>query len=106
MHTILVVLAAAAQVAFYQAQVPSYGCTSSAEVAKLQSIRTDNKAFQMHLLERVFNGECIVVTRGAVVEGAVEKADATVLRIQAKSDPPGYMAPAADFKAKPAQEKK
>ncbi len=104
MHTILVVLAAATQV-WYQAQVATFGCTSSGEVAKLLSVRTDAKAFQMRLYGQVFNGECIVIEPGAVVEGAQEKDDASVLRIQAQRDPPGYMAPSADFKARAKEEK-
>jgi len=102
----LIVLAAAAQVLLYEAKVATFGCTSSAEVAKLLSVRADKTAFQTQLFERVFNGECIVIETGAVVEGAVEKAKASILRIQAQKDPPGYMAPLGDFKTKSAHAKK
>jgi hypothetical protein len=97
MHVMLIALAAAAQL-WYEAKVATFGCSSSSEVAQLQQMRSDRTAFQTRLLERVFAGECITIGLGAVVEGAVET-DA-ILRIRARIDPPGYMVPAADFKAK------
>ncbi len=105
MHMLLIALVAATQV-LYEAKVATFGCTSTAEVAQLQSVRTDKSAFQMRLYERIFAGECIVIGLGAVVEGAVESPDASILRIQARIDPPGYMVPATDFKTKPAPDKR
>jgi hypothetical protein len=44
-------------------------------------------------------GQCIAIEKGAVVEGAIEQSDTSVLRINAQRDPPGYIVPLADFKA-------
>ena len=50
MLPILAVIVAAAQIA-YVAQVPTYGCNSTAEVVELQRIRSDKEAFQKLLSE-------------------------------------------------------
>jgi hypothetical protein len=105
MLSMLIALAAAAQV-FYEAQVPTFGCNSSREVAQLQSLRSDTKAFQTRLYSQVFQGQCMPIAKGAVVDGMVEADDTSVLRVQRQADPPGYMAPIADFKIKPLDEKK
>jgi hypothetical protein len=99
MHVLLVVLAALSQV-FYEAKVPTFGCTSSEEVAKLQSLRADTEAFNKQLYTQVFHGHCIPIEQGSVVDGVLEGADAAVIRVGAQVDPPGYMAPAGDFKPK------
>jgi hypothetical protein len=105
MLTMLVALAASTQV-LYEAQVPTFGCNSSREVAQLQSLRSDAKAFQTRLYAQVFQGQCMPIAKGAVVDGMVEANDSTVLRVQRQADPPGYMAPIGDFKLKPLDEKK
>ena len=101
MHLLFVVLAAAAPV-LYEARVPTFGCNSTAEVANLLKIRADQKAFQGALYEQIFAGQCVPIDRGSVVEGTVDGSDPTVLRVGAKIDPPGYMAPLNDFKPKAA----
>ena len=104
MSLVLAVLFAAAQ-AHYQARVLTFGCNSSTEVAELQRIRSDPKTFQNRFLELVTYGQCIAIAKGAVVEGAVESADPSILRLEAASSPPGYMAPRSDFKRVKAAEK-
>ena len=95
------ILIAASQI-LYQAQVQSFGCNSSDQVSKLQQIRSNASAFQTFLYQQVVEGECVVFEKGAVVEGSVENADTSLLHIQAQVDPPGYIAPSADFKLKDA----
>ncbi len=82
----------------YVARVPSFGCNSSSEVATLQTARPDRKAFQTLLATKMVYGQCIAIEQGAVVEGAAEGGDPKVLRINARTDPPGYMVPAGDFR--------
>jgi hypothetical protein len=100
----LIVLAAATQM-LYEAQVATFGCNSTGEVAKLQSMRPNQDAFQKQLMGHVFLGECIVIGQGAILEAAPEADDASVLRIERRRSPPGFMAPSGDFKAKPADAK-
>ena len=104
MLTHLAVLVAAAQV-FYEAKVATFGCTSSREVAQLLSLRTNSKAFQTRLYLQVFQGQCMPIAKGAVVDGMAEATDSSVLRVQRQNDPPGYMAPIGDFELKPVDEK-
>jgi hypothetical protein len=104
MSLVFAVLFAAVQV-HYQARVLTFGCNSSTEVAELQRIRSDAKTFQKRFLELVTYGQCIAIAKGAVVEGAVESADRSVLRVEAASSPPGYMAPVSDFRPVGAAEK-
>jgi hypothetical protein len=100
MYPLLVVLAAAAASLMYEAKVPSFGCNSSVEVAKLQKVRSDQTAFQGLLYQQVLSGQCGPIDRGTVVEGTVVAADPTVLHVGANVDPPGYMVPVDDFKPK------
>jgi hypothetical protein len=97
MYTILAILLFAFQ-RFYEAQVPSFGCSSSGEISELQGVRADTATFQKLLYTQVVYGQCIPIAQGVVVEGTLETADTTVLRINAQSDPPGYMVPLGDFK--------
>lgn len=97
MHTILAVLVSAFQM-LYEAQVPTFGCNSSAEVSELQSVRSDAEVFQKLLYAQVAYGQCITISQGAVVRGTIENTDPSVLLINARSDPPGYMVPRGDFK--------
>jgi hypothetical protein len=94
---ILAVLVSAFQM-LYQAEVPTFGCNSSAEVAELRRLRGDADAFLQRLQAQMVYGQCIAIEQGAVVEGTIEKADTSVLRINAQKDPPGYMVPVGDFK--------
>jgi len=104
MHYVLVALTAAIQMT-YEANVASFGCNSIEEVAELQSIRANDEAFQKVLVAKVVYGQCIVIDAGAVVHGVVEESDAKFIRIGRDLAPPGFMAPLADFKTKPATEK-
>jgi hypothetical protein len=94
---ILAVLVSAFQM-FYQAQVSSFGCNSSSEVAELQKVRSETEVFQKLLYAQIVYGQCIMIEQGAVVDGTVEKADTSVLRINVQSNPPGFMVPLGDFK--------
>jgi hypothetical protein len=105
MYLMLTILVSISQLLF-KAQVSSFGCNSSKELADLQRIRSDPSAFQNQLYTLVVYGQCIAIARGAVVEGAIEQGDSTVLRINAETSPPGYMVPARDFKRYKAQAKK
>jgi hypothetical protein len=89
----------------YEAQVLTFGCNSSVEVAELQRIRSDKAAFQSLLYEKITYGQCIAIAKGAVVEGTVEDTDPSVLRVAARTSPPGYMVPVSDFKPVPAKKK-
>jgi hypothetical protein len=102
MHTVLAVLVAASQM-LYEAQVPSFGCNSGAEISKLQSVRSDAQAFQKLLTAQVAYGQCVTIPQGAVVEGSIVNTDTSTLLINAKSDPPGYVVPLTDFKPKKTQ---
>jgi hypothetical protein len=97
MYSILLLFISSAPV-LYEAQVSSFGCTSSAEVTQLQKVRTHPEAFQKLLFTQAAYGQCIAIAKGAVVEGSVEQADIALLRINERRDPPGYMAPSGDFK--------
>jgi hypothetical protein len=85
---------------YYEAKVESFGCTSIEEVSRLQSIRSDQKAFQMALLEKQIYGECVTILKGTVVEGEIETTDSSILRVNGHVEPPGYEAPRDDFDIK------
>jgi len=93
----LVVLAAGAQATYYEAKVASFGCNSIHEVHELLSVRSDPKAFPLALLTKQVEGQCVVIQPGTKVEGAIEDADKSILRVNGDSDPPGYEAPLDDF---------
>lgn len=97
MYTIIALLVFASQM-LYEAQVPTFGCNSSAEVSELRKIRADADAFLNRLQAQMVYGQCVAIEKGAVVEGVIEKNDTSVLRINAQKDPPGYMVPLSDFK--------
>jgi len=105
MGLIVAVLVAAAQMTIYEAKVATFGCNSSKEVAQLQRIRSDKKAYDKLLLEQMLSGQCIVILEGTVVDGSIEATEASVLRVGRRASPPGYMAPLDDFKLKPADGK-
>jgi hypothetical protein len=96
----LVGVLVAGSAAFYVAQVPSYGCSSRAEVVKLQRARSDMPSFQRLLTEQVAYGQCVTIPRGAEVEASSADAGSSTLLVNARTDPPGYVVPLADFKPK------
>ena len=98
MSAVLLALVLASLQPRYEARVLTYGCNSTGEMWELRRLRNDAAAFQQHLVRQMAYGQCIGIGKGTVVEGAVEAADHTVLRIEARQSPPGYMAPAEDFK--------
>jgi hypothetical protein len=85
---------------YYQAKVTSFGCTSIEEVHRLQTLRSDEKAFQMALLEKQMYGECVTILKGTLVEGLIETSDKSILRVNQRIEPPGYEAPLDDFEIK------
>jgi hypothetical protein len=82
----------------YVANTSTFGCTSIEEIARLQHLRATKPAFQKELVEQVFEGQCVEITKGKVVEGAIEPGDASWLRVDRMIQPPGYVAPLHDFR--------
>lgn len=107
MQALLAAVVSASQL-LYEAQVPTFGCNSGAEVLELQTIRADAKAFAQLLTVKASYGQCVTIPKGTVVEGpgSDTDADASTLLINAKSDPPGYLVPSKDFKRRPADGEK
>ncbi len=101
MTNMIAILVASSQV-LYQAQVPSFGCSTSAVISELQELRLDEKAFQARLAEKMALGDCVEFTKGSLVEASTVDVDPSILRVQTDIDPPGYLAPSADFKPKEA----
>ena len=85
MNTILAVLVVALQ-QYYTAKVTTFGCTSIEEVSQLQSIRSDQKAFQMALTEQQLYGECVTILQGTVVESSIDTTDTRILRVNMRVD--------------------
>ncbi len=54
----------------------------------------------MFLYQQVVGGECVVFAKGAEVKGSPVETNASFLHVQGEIDPPGYIAPASDFKPK------
>jgi hypothetical protein len=104
-NTILAVLLIGSQTIYYEAKVPTFGCTSIEEVTELQEIRSDQRAFQMKLAEKSLYGQCVTVLQGTVVEGSIEPQYNSILRVNGQVSPPGYEAPLDDFEIKAAGEK-
>ena len=100
MKTILAVALVASQTTYYEAKVTSFGCTSIDAVSQLQKVRSDQKAFQMALMEKQMYGECVTILKGTLVQGSVEAADKSILRVNQQVEPPGYEAPRDDFEIK------
>jgi hypothetical protein len=91
--------AAASQKTDYEAKVSTFGCTSIDAVSDLQKVRADAKAFQAALVEKQMYGECVAILKGTPVQGSIEAADDSILRVNYEIDPPGYEAPLEDFEA-------
>jgi hypothetical protein len=102
---IFAALIAASQL-LYVAKVTTFGCSSIDEIAKLQSIRLEKKAFRTELYEQIFDGQCVEIARGTLVEGSIEIRDASMLLVDRQIEPPGFEAPLRDFKLKRAGGKK
>jgi hypothetical protein len=98
-NTILAVLVVASQ-QYYTAKVTTFGYTSIEEVSQLQSIRSDQKAFQTALTEQQLYGQWVAILQGTLVEGSIETTDTRILRVNMQVDPPGYEAPLDDFEIK------
>ena len=81
----------------YVANAPTFGCTSIEETAKLQHLRGTKPVFQKELVEQIFEGQCVEITQGKVVEGAIEPGESSMLRVDRQIQPPGYVAPLRDF---------
>jgi hypothetical protein len=79
--TILAVALVASQMTYYEAKVTSFGCTSIDAVSQLQKVRSDQKAFQMTLMEKQMYGECVTILKGTLVQGSIEAADKSILRV-------------------------
>jgi hypothetical protein len=99
MSLILAVLVAASQT-MYEAKVTTFGCFSIEDVSKLQSIRSNQKAFQSALIDKVMYGYCHPIQKGEVLEGWIETTDTSMLLVFSQSVPPGYVAPLNDFELK------
>ena len=99
----LLLVALAASPMLYEAQVPTFGCTSGQDVAKLEAVRADAQAFGQLFTSQVAYGQCVTIPRGAVVDGTAADADAGTLLVNARNDPPGYIVPSKDFKPKKAE---
>jgi hypothetical protein len=99
MNTMVAILIAASQT-MYVAKVPSFGCTSIDEVQQLQSLRSDANAFKQTLIEKQLSGQCVEVLPGTLVQGEIEAADPSILRVNKDIDPPGYETPLQDFELK------
>ena len=97
MGFILAVALVASQTTYYEAKVTSFGCTSIDAVTQLQKVRSDQKAFQMALIEKQMYGECVTILKGTLVHGSIEAADKSILRVNEEIDPPGYEAPSRGF---------
>jgi hypothetical protein len=91
--------ALASQKTYYEAKVSTFGCTSIDAVSDLQKVRADAKAFQAALVEKQIYGECVAILKGTLVQGSVEDADESILRVNDEIDPPGYEAPLGDFES-------
>ena len=64
MKTILAVVLVASQTTYYEAKVTSFGCTSIEDVSRLQSVRSDQNAFQAAMVEKQMYGECVTILTG------------------------------------------
>lgn len=100
MNALLVAAVVALQATYYEAKVTTFGCNSIEEVRALQELRADRRIFQMALVKKQFEGQCVAIEKGTIVEGSVEQADKSILRVNDRVDPPGYETPRSDFEIK------
>jgi len=106
LKTLLAVALVASQTTYYEAKVTSFGCTSIDAVAQLQKVRSDQNAFQAALVEKQMYGECVTVLKGTLVQGSIETADKSILRVNQEVEPPGYETPRDDFEIKALDQKR
>ncbi len=104
MNAILAIALATSQITYYEAKTTSFGCTSIEAVSQLQKVRSDEKAFQAALMDKQLYGECVTILQGTQVEGSIDAADNSILRVNEKIEPPGYEAPLEDFETKAKQQ--
>jgi hypothetical protein len=104
-NTILIVLVAASQL-MYEAKNTTFGCYSVEDVSELQSVRSDEKAFQMAFLQKRAYGDCVDIPQGTVVEGSIEPTDTSKLLVLIEKAPPPFEAPLEDFELKAASDGK
>jgi hypothetical protein len=102
---ILAVALVASQITYYEAKVTTFGCSSIDAVLQLQKVRSDDRAFQAALMDKQVYGECVAILKGTQVEGSIDAADNSILRVNEKIEPPGYEAPREDFETKSMDEK-
>ncbi len=100
MKTILAMVLVASQTTYYEAKVSSFGCTSIDAVSHLQSVRSDQNAFQAAMIEKQMSGECVTILKDTLVQGSIEAADSSILQVNQEVEPPGYEAPRDDFEIK------
>ena len=100
MKTILAIALVASQTTYYEAKITTFGCTSMDAVSQLEKVRSDGKAFQAALMEKQIYGECVAILKGTLVQGSIEAADVSILRVNQEIDPPGYDAPLGDFQTR------
>src|SRR5277367_1170207 len=81
----------------YRAETTTFGCTSSTEIARLEHVRTSREAFRAELIEQIFQGQCVEIAKGKVVEGAIG-AGGSMLLVDSRIEPPGFLAPLRDFR--------
>ena len=97
---------AESKITYYEAKVTSFGCSSIEAVSELKTVRSDEVAFEAALSDKKSNGDCVTILKGTQVQGSLEAADSSILRVNDQIEPPGYEAPAEDFGAKALDEKK
>lgn len=85
----------------YIANTATFGCTSIEALSELQNIRHDEKAFNTRLIEQVFNGECLEIPKGEVVNGVLDANHELILLVGRDVAPPGFLAPKDDFGEQP-----
>jgi hypothetical protein len=68
------------------------------ETEKLQRLRPARNAFRTELYEQIFQGQCVEITKGKVVEGSIESGASSLLLIDRRIEPPGFIAPLHDFR--------
>ena len=93
----LAALLAASQI-LYVANTATFGCSSIEEIAKLQRLRPAMKTFQTELYEQIFQGQCVEIAKGKVVEGSIDAGDSSILHVDSRIEPPGFVAPLDDFR--------
>jgi hypothetical protein len=82
----------------YVANKPTFGCTSIEETANLEHLRSQNRVFRSELYEQMFQGQCVEINRGKVVEGSIAAGNSSLLLIDRQIQPPGFIAPLRDFR--------